>query len=203
MDVEKNKWVLHIAGLGAVGSNLVNKINHNTFLKDKLEVYGWDYDKVEAHNCGNQFYSYGDIGNYKAAALHKRFPWVHSSCEPYSTDNACDILVMAVDTMTARRIIFHDRHADFCLDTRLADDVIISLTDHSIADNLDYNDDEVVQQSPCQSSFHADKKLVLKSVDWLIEQLESIVTKQEPAYKERRLIGGHVLEWGDTDVSIN
>lgn len=195
MDTTK-KLVLHIAGLGAVGSHLVNQIEHNHNLRDKLEVRGWDFDVIEPHNIGNQYYSQGDVGLPKAIALHRRFPNVETRGYRYPSTESCDILVLAVDSMHARRSIFMDRGSDICLDTRLAENCIISLADNGIRDNLDYNDVEATAASPCQSGFHADKELVLQSVGWLIEQLESIVNIGVPAFTERRLMGATVLEWG-------
>lgn len=203
MDTEK--LILHIAGLGAVGSHLVNQIMHHNYLSKFLDIRGWDFDKVEMHNCGNQYFSYADVGKYKADAISQRFPSVLTASTAYipSPDTPCDILVLAVDTMASRRSIYWDSFPWFYLDTRLAENAIVSLTGETLEANLDYDDEEAQVSSPCQSGFHADKELVLQSVAWLIEQLESIVNDKRYAFNERRLIGGETIEWGDTNGSTN
>lgn len=190
---------VHIAGLGAVGSHLVDQLHKRPHLIEALDIHGWDFDIVEEHNCANQRYSYANVGMSKAEALKHRFPEIRTYHQRYPIGAPCDILVMAVDTMVARKSIFRGGGAIHYLDTRLAKDAIVSLANEGVATNLDYGDDEAQTHSPCQSGFHADLELVLQSVDWLVEQIESIVSPTRPAYTERRLIGGHVIQLGGTD----
>lgn len=192
------KKIIHIAGLGAVGSHLVRMIMEDDDLKDKVEIHGWDFDTVEEHNIANQHFSVGDIGSSKAEAMHNRFD-IHTTIGKYPlfSRDVADIMVLAVDTMKARKEIYgtnasvHQHH----LDTRLANGAIVSLANLGIARELNYEDEEADLSSPCQDTFHASKKLVLQSVSWLVEQIKSIVDTNEPAYIERRLIGGKTLDW--------
>ena len=190
------KILLHVAGLGAVGSHLVAELYKIPELLGKLKIVGYDFDIVEQHNLANQAYGQIDVGLPKAEALAEIFGIETENMKYPAYAPAPDILVMAVDSMQARRDIYYQSSAQFKLDTRLAEGAIVSLAGKTIRENFDYGDEEQDTSSPCQSSFHADKELVMQSVQWLLEQIESIVNNWEPAFKERRLIGGKVIDIG-------
>lgn len=57
-----------ILGLGAIGSNLVPLLVKNGF----SSIYGIDYDRIDNHNPGNQFYTLLDVGRHKSQILKTR-----------------------------------------------------------------------------------------------------------------------------------
>lgn len=61
---------IHVIGVGAVGSTVVDGLIRQGFLGSQIHIY--DFDVVEEHNIANQMYTYHDIGKPKVEALRDR-----------------------------------------------------------------------------------------------------------------------------------
>jgi sulfur carrier protein ThiS adenylyltransferase len=108
-----------IIGAGSIGSNL-------TMLLARLGVKNitvYDFDDVEDHNLGHQAYRVKDIGRKKVDALTEIIKectdidvvGVDQKVEKVKTD----ILVLAVDSMDARKTIFENSDFQFYVDGRM------------------------------------------------------------------------------------
>lgn len=64
-DPEEIKDPIHIIGVGAIGSNLLNQLVRLGFTN--ITIY--DFDKVSEHNLTNQLFNKEDIGEYKTNAM--------------------------------------------------------------------------------------------------------------------------------------
>ncbi len=97
-----------VVGCGAVGSKMAMELA-------KLGVrnlHVWDSDRVERHNIANQLYGLNDIGAYKVDALAARVLADTGLTITVHRQNVEGpvalgrIVLIAVDSMTARRTIF-------------------------------------------------------------------------------------------------
>ena len=123
-----------VVGLGGIGSNLLELIipalERCTL---KAEVSIMDDDIVEVSNIGHQRFTIEDIGTSKALALSKRFGYcnnveiipIEEKLSDKSQLNGFDIVIVAVDRMTPRRIV-HESTAAW-LDLRCQGDGYIVL----------------------------------------------------------------------------
>lgn len=99
-----------IIGAGAIGSFLGLSLAKMGLTR--ITVY--DHDDVSIENMSNQFYRFSDIGKNKAVALHQLvsdFTGVNISVrghkfEPQDAAPLQGIVVVAVDSMEARRMIY-------------------------------------------------------------------------------------------------
>lgn len=66
-DPEEIKDPIHIIGVGAIGSNIVNQLVRLGFTDINIH----DFDKVSEHNLTNQLFNHEDIGEYKTEAVSK------------------------------------------------------------------------------------------------------------------------------------
>lgn len=102
-----------IAGVGAIGSNLVDSLSRQGFASLRLI----DFDRVEPKNLGTQIYSTDDVGMLKVDAAQNRiFRNVEVEVEPIAKridENNCkkllrdtDLVVDAFDNSQSRRLLF-------------------------------------------------------------------------------------------------
>lgn len=95
-----------LVGVGTIGSNLALLL---TRMQVPLVIY--DHDTVEEHNLATQTYGVGDIGKLKVDAVAEQIEAIQPESkiiavgEKYSPEINIDLLVSAVDSITARREI--------------------------------------------------------------------------------------------------
>lgn len=101
---------VNIVGCGAIGSFVALELAKMGISRIKV----WDNDEVSIENMNNQFYRFSDIGKPKAQALHNlvsdftniRIAYHARLFKPEDAAGLQGILVSAVDTMSARRMIY-------------------------------------------------------------------------------------------------
>lgn len=108
-----------IIGAGAIGSFTTLALAKMGF--ENLKVY--DFDTIEIENMNSQFYRRQDIGKPKVLALKdlvKDFTDVEIKAknEPYVSGYFPGIVIMAVDSMKVRKLIW-DNHKEISFHTKL------------------------------------------------------------------------------------
>lgn len=108
-----------VIGAGAIGSFVTLTLAKMGF--ENITVY--DDDVIEDENINSQFFRISDIGKKKAEALFdlvKDFTGVEISfnCSRYEGGKLNGIVISAVDSMSARRMIWEE-HKDFSVGTKL------------------------------------------------------------------------------------
>ena len=98
-----------IAGLGNIGSQSALALARLGFTRFQL----YDHDHVEGHNLASQSYEAKDIGKPKAKALAEHLEVINPEivsfaiCEKFdATGRLGDVLILAADTMQARKEFF-------------------------------------------------------------------------------------------------
>jgi sulfur carrier protein ThiS adenylyltransferase len=98
-----------IVGCGAIGSHTAENLSKIGI----SELVLFDFDSVEEHNLPNQGFGLHELGMYKTEALKQKIEQatgvsVHSNVEAVRDDTefTTPIVVAAVDSMAARKIIF-------------------------------------------------------------------------------------------------
>jgi len=114
---EKQRFNLHIFGIGSVGSILTLGLAKLGF--NEITVY--DFDKVEKHNIPNQFFRDQDIGKYKTESLKqiiKDFSGIEINTinKKITDDNSEELVtngidldslvILAFDSLEARKVVF-------------------------------------------------------------------------------------------------
>jgi len=116
-----------IIGAGAVGSFTALSLVKMGF--ENITVY--DFDKIETANMNCQFYRISDIGKFKVEALKeliKDFTGVEIEAknERYEGGTFPGIVIMAVDSMAVRRLIW-DNHKEVAFNTKLIVDARMAI----------------------------------------------------------------------------
>lgn len=116
---DTNQVKIDIAGAGTVGSNLAVLLAR-LGLKN-ITVY--DDDLVEDHNLGHQAFRVQDIGKPKVEAL-KEIILANTGTEIQAVNEKTngietDVLVLAVDSMSARKAIAENSNFNFGIDARM------------------------------------------------------------------------------------
>lgn len=172
-----NDIPVHIIGAGAVGSRLWLTLVELGMTK--VSVY--DYDKVEAHNLANQLYLTRDLGSPKVEGLRAYYK-DKTGAEPPDTMHFYDtkvthtepeswapiaerggIVFLAVDTMAARKEIFHEilgqcENVFWIFDIRIASSYgnVFTVNPFDTKDLTRWNgtlfDDSEAEVSPCGTS---------------------------------------------------
>jgi len=157
IDVNKLKILpIRIIGAGSVGSftclSLSKMGAHN--------IKVWDDDMIDEVNIANQFYRMEDVGDYKVEALQKMimdFEGIPIEAETslYDGTESCDgIIIMAVDSMTARKRIWEkvkgNNDVSLLIDPRMGGRIarIYAVNPMSPGeyDSTMYDDDESVEE---------------------------------------------------------
>ena len=100
-------WPVHLIGAGAVGS-------YAALFLAKLgctELHVYDDDRVAPENVGPQLYGPGDVGQLKVEALATRVEAlagvpIATHARRVEREPLSGVVILAVDTMAARRAIF-------------------------------------------------------------------------------------------------
>ena len=148
---ENNELVIGIIGAGGIGSNLTS-ILYPTLQKGKLvEKIGniririYDSDIVEKNNLAHQKFSISDVGGLKVFSICNRLwsnvdksnpnraniildpsPW---DIRIQSDLDDCDIIVVAVDSHQARKVVHRNKKCKYWLDLRCLGDGYIAIDD--------------------------------------------------------------------------
>lgn len=103
---------ISVVGAGAIGSWLMIALAK----MGCTEVTFYDDDTIEAANYNNQIYGVSDIGSHKLDALKLygemqmpitgRYQYKKQFYTPDDAQNPCDVLIMGVDNIAARKMIF-------------------------------------------------------------------------------------------------
>jgi molybdopterin/thiamine biosynthesis adenylyltransferase len=107
VDASILKTQIVVIGAGGIGSFTTLALAKMGF----EDITVWDYDMVEEHNLPNQFYPSGLVGQAKVSALArvvKDFTDIEISTVKgeYKGEPINGLVVMAVDSMSARKLIF-------------------------------------------------------------------------------------------------
>ena len=162
---ENSELIIGIIGVGGIGSNLMSILYPALQQGDlvskigDIRIYLYDSDTVEKNNLPHQKFSISDIGGLKVMSLCNRLwsdidksttvgsnltlvpsPW---DIRKKSDLDDCDIVVVAVDSHQARKIV-HDNF-DCWLDLRCLGDGYIAIDD-SVDNSI------VSQLTPVQES---------------------------------------------------
>lgn len=116
-----------IIGAGAVGSFTALSLVKMGF--ENITVY--DFDKIETANMNCQFYRVGDIGKFKVEALKeliKDFTGVEIEvkCERYESGTFPGIVIMCVDSMSVRKLIW-ENHKEIAFNTKIVIDARMAI----------------------------------------------------------------------------
>ena len=109
-----------IVGAGGIGSWTALSLAKMGY--ENITVY--DFDKVEEHNIGTQFYKTEDIGRDKVHALMENILGFTGTEICFVADKAtepitADVLILAVDNMKARKEISEQAQCQFMIDARM------------------------------------------------------------------------------------
>jgi hypothetical protein len=120
--------LINVVGAGSLGSFTVQIL---TKMQPSLScpIAVWDFDRVEQHNVNNQIYSAGYKGRLKVRALSSiiyELGGPNIITLPFAVDKDSDlrgVVVVAVDSMAARKIIFDlcrfDYSVDYLIEARM------------------------------------------------------------------------------------
>ena len=109
-----------IAGLGGLGSNILNSMARTGFNKFTI----CDFDKVEASNLNRQYYNIEDIGLYKSDAIIKNINKINKNIEFTSYNQKldetnmnkifdnCHIIFEAFDNPISKKELFTSFHKE-------------------------------------------------------------------------------------------
>lgn len=109
--LKKSETVL-IGGAGGISSWVVLLLSRMN-VQDKLTLEIFDYDTIESHNIGGQFYQPSQVGNYKVKALCENVEMftetksLKQNIFPYvETTVGHHICIAGFDNMKARKTMF-------------------------------------------------------------------------------------------------
>lgn len=147
-----------IVGAGAIGSWVALGLAKSGF--DRITAF--DFDTVDVVNMSSQFYGIKDIGQNKVDALASRIHEITGThivpiAEPFSQLKAKGIVIMAVDSMAARKEIFQAQKENFrcmwVIDARMGSEMALLYTanpnDPTDVDHYErtlYSDSEATQE---------------------------------------------------------
>ena len=110
---------ISVVGCGGIGSNLVFLLARLGF--PNVDIY--DFDTVEEANIGTQFFRASDIGKPKPQAIcdivNEFFGTKYTPKLKKAKAIETDLLILAVDSMTQRKILVDSSTFDFCIDGRM------------------------------------------------------------------------------------
>jgi len=108
-----------VVGAGGIGSWTTLVLTKMGFQNIKVI----DFDGVEEHNIGSQFYEIEDLGQSKLESLKKNissFSDVQIETHEERIDRTdTEVLILAVDNMDARKEIIENSKFEFCIDGRM------------------------------------------------------------------------------------
>lgn len=114
-----NPFSVDIIGAGSIGSNLALLLARLGV--EKITVY--DDDLVEEHNLGHQAFRVKDIGKPKVEALAEIIEEATGmkikAVNSFVDSTECEFLILAVDSMEARKNIFTQSKFNFFIDGRM------------------------------------------------------------------------------------
>lgn len=101
-----NEEVIHIVGVGSLGSNLAHLLVRMGF--ETLVLY--DFDDVSPNNITNQFYFHHQIGDHKIDSLEHNLKIINPDITiikkgKYTDDHLYGIVFLCLDSITERRRI--------------------------------------------------------------------------------------------------
>lgn len=119
---------INVIGAGSLGSFTVQILTKmHPSLQCRIVV--WDFDQVEVHNVNNQIYDRGYVGRLKVRALSNiiyELGGPKPVTIPFAVDDKSDlrgVVVVAVDSMTVRKMIFNlckfDYGVDYFIEARM------------------------------------------------------------------------------------
>ena len=158
---EDNELVIGIIGAGGIGSNLVSIIYPALQQGKLVEKIGdiririYDSDIVEKNNLPHQRFSISDVGDMKVFSICNRL-WSNTDKSNLDRSNIildpspwdiriqsdldyCDIVVVAVDSHQARKVVHNNEKCKYWLDLRCLGDGYIAIDDsvkNTIVSNL-------------------------------------------------------------------
>lgn len=104
-----NNFPVTIGGLGGIGSNVAYLL-----AKHGVPIAMYDYDSVELHNIGGQFFDRRDIGKLKIDALSEKFLFIDRKLEFFrfpqkfiDSSTITSIAFACFDNMQARKDFYH------------------------------------------------------------------------------------------------
>src|SRR5690554_50605 len=117
------KEEIHLVGVGAIGSNILNQLVRLGF--SNIHIY--DFDIVNQHNITKQLYTQEDIGKFKVDAIKEHMlkinPNVNIVKNPEgwnkNNKNIKGILISALDSINTRRELFEDNKMNFSVKAAL------------------------------------------------------------------------------------
>lgn len=124
------KMAISLVGAGGIGSWVCLALTK----MGCSNISVWDFDIVEEHNLGAQFYDLGDLNEKKVHALARRLETltqVKIEPFPYRVNNNLgfsDIVISAVDNMGTRKNIFDTLKSHWLIDGRMAGNEIAIFT---------------------------------------------------------------------------
>lgn len=102
---ENTVLILGAGGTGSWTALLLNRVGTNVIVQD--------FDRLEEHNLGGQFFNYKQIGKLKVEALAENITLFNNNkqceflSEKFTTDSMIhDVVISCFDNMEARRIAF-------------------------------------------------------------------------------------------------
>lgn len=112
----ENKAPIHLIGVGAIGSNVLNQLVRLGF--DDIHIY--DFDEVNSHNITNQLYTTEDLGRLKVDAIadyvKKINPSLKLTLYPKGWVPGTKLsghLITALDSIELRHKIFKENEMNF------------------------------------------------------------------------------------------
>jgi len=98
---------VHVIGVGAVGSHVVNALTRMGI----ENIHIWDFDTVGTHNIPNQAFEEADIGELKINAISKTIQRINSNIEvtkhdKYISQMLSGYVFVCVDSITIRKNIY-------------------------------------------------------------------------------------------------
>lgn len=117
--------VIHVIGVGAIGSRIVEQLVRLGF----ENLYLYDFDTVEDYNITNQLYTAQDIGKTKLDALAEHILAINPNCKfrtfpkGYTEQPLSGTVFLCVDSITLRREIveanMYNNRIELMLDCRM------------------------------------------------------------------------------------
>jgi hypothetical protein len=101
------KKEVHVIGVGAVGSHVVNALTRLGI--EKINI--WDFDVVGSHNIPNQAFEETDIGSLKIDAISKTLQRINAEVTikkhgKYTNELLTGFVFVCVDSIKVRKLIY-------------------------------------------------------------------------------------------------
>ena len=114
----KNEAEIHLIGVGAIGSNVLNQLVRLGF--NNIHIY--DFDIVNEHNITNQLYTHEDIGKNKVDAIEAYVMKINPNLKLTKHNEGWKPgtqiqghLITALDSIETRHAVFKDNEMNFKL----------------------------------------------------------------------------------------